>query len=350
MPPEHAEGRAAASSVAPVLVQYEGSLRPCITTSSAPRRRAPFRQTLLGAACFGALVLAPLFLGGQVGLSAENAELTPRQKAALLVVSGLPAPPGVGGVLVQRWTREAARPRGALAFADQEGGAVRAFPGLPPWLDAADVATAQEAFGGGASAGRALRRRGVAVDLAPVLDSSDGPLGAREFADPALGIAFARGLAAGGVAACAKHFPGLGSTLHSTDEGPARGAVRASELAGFRDAVAAGVACVMVGHAIYRRLGAGPASLEPSAYRLLRDQGFDGVAITDALNVLGVNRAARSAVRAVEAGADMVLFTGPDEARRAIDALVPLAERGELDEHVARVLHLRRALGLPPSP
>ena len=60
------------------------------------------------------------------------ADLTPRQKAAILVVSGLPAPPGVGGVLVQRWNRDVPRPPGALVFADQEGGATRAFRDLPP--------------------------------------------------------------------------------------------------------------------------------------------------------------------------------------------------------------------------
>ena len=58
--------------------------------------------------------------------------LTPQQKAALVVVSGLPAPPGVGGVIVQRYDRDAPRPPGALVFSDQEGGDVRAFRDLPP--------------------------------------------------------------------------------------------------------------------------------------------------------------------------------------------------------------------------
>src|SRR5437870_1194427 len=48
--------------------------------------------------------------------------LTPQQKAALVVVSGLPAPPGVAGVIVQKYDRDAARPVGALVVADQEGG------------------------------------------------------------------------------------------------------------------------------------------------------------------------------------------------------------------------------------
>jgi beta-glucosidase-like glycosyl hydrolase len=53
----------------------------------------------------------------------------------------------------------------------------------------------------------------------------------------------------------------------------------------------------------------------------------------------------RWAPMAARAGADLLLFTSPAHARRAIDALVPLARRGELDEHVARVLRLRRAYG-----
>ena len=58
--------------------------------------------------------------------AAAAVALTPQQKAALVVVSGLPAPTGVGGVLVQRWNRNAPRPKGVLVFADQEGGEVRA--------------------------------------------------------------------------------------------------------------------------------------------------------------------------------------------------------------------------------
>jgi beta-N-acetylhexosaminidase len=180
------------------------------------------------------------------------------------------------------------------------------------------------------------------VDLAPVLDTADGPLGSRHFRRPSLAVAFARGLAASGRAACAKHFPGLGSTAESTDSRrPVRGVVRARELTGFRAAIEAGVPCVMVSHAIYRRFGRSPASLEPKAYRLLREQGFTGVAITDELGVLGDARAAQLARRAVLAGADLVLFSSPRSAARAIDALVPLARRGLLDGRVARALRFQ---------
>ena len=96
----------------------------------------------------------------------------------------------------------------------------------------------------------------------------------------------------------------------------------------------------MVGHAIYARFGAAPASLSRGAYRLLRELGFDGVAITDELGVVGSD-AASLARRAVSAGADLVLFSSPDAAGRAIEALLPAARRGALDEHVARVLAFR---------
>lgn len=284
-------------------------------------------------------------LGGQ-RVEPSVQRLTPHQKAALVVVSGLPAPAGVAGVIVRRWDRAEPRPPGALVFADQEGGTVKAFPELPPWRAASQQSSAEEAFRSGRDTGRALRRAGVDVDLAPVLDASDGPLGSRQFRNPRLGGAFARGLASGGAGACVKHFPGLGSTPVSTDDSSSvRGVVRPREVAGFRAAVEAGVPCVMVSHAFYGSLGRGRASLEPGTYRLLRSLGFGGIAITDSLNFVRAAPTERWARRAVRAGADLLLFTSPVYARRAIAALVPLARAGELDGHVARVLRFRARHG-----
>jgi beta-N-acetylhexosaminidase len=285
---------------------------------------------------------AALTAAGRGGDPGSLAGLGPRDKAALVVVSGLPAPAGVAGVIVRRWDRQLPRPPGALVFVDQEGGAVRAFPALPPTWPAAALRSAAEARAAGRAAGEALRREGVDVDLAPVLDAPNGPLGSRHFRSAELGVAFAAGLGDTGVGACAKHFPGIGSTLRSTDEARVRGVVRAHELAGFRAAIRARVPCVMVSHALYRTLGRRRASLEPATYRLLRQGGFDGVAITDSLGVLGSPYAPYWARLAVRAGADLLLFTSPRDAARAIDALVPLARSGELDEHVRRVLAFRK--------
>jgi beta-N-acetylhexosaminidase len=283
--------------------------------------------------------------------SSQVSRLTPEQKAALVVVSGLPAPAGVGGVIVQGWSRTKPRPADALVFTDQEGGKVKTFPTLPPWLAASQFRTASSAFASGRSTGATLRRAGVHVDFAPVLDGHDGPLGSREFRTQAIGVAFARGLLAAGAGACAKHFPGLGSTTISTDERPhVNGIVRPWEVAGFRSAIKAGVPCVMVSNAFYAPFGQFRASISPGAYRLLRAQGFKGVAITDSLSIVRSAPVERWARQASRAGADMLLFTSPSQARRAIAALVPLARRGELDLHVARVLALRRKYGLPLPP
>jgi beta-N-acetylhexosaminidase len=287
-------------------------------------------------------VLAGLFSPEAIAVQ----QMTPAEKAALVVVSGLPAPPGVGGVIVRRWDRAAPRPRGTLVFADQEGGQVRAFPSLPPVKSAAGMDGPEEAFAFGRATGRSLRAAGVHVDLAPVLDDPDGPLGSRHFDRPADGVAFARGLEAGRAGACVKHFPGLGSAAVSTDNRPhVAAAVRESELRTFRAAVEAGVPCVMTGHAFYRRFGGFRASLEPETYRLLRSLGFGGVAITDSLNIVG-KTPAYWPTRAIRAGADMLLFTSPVSARSAIRQLIPLARKGELDRAVVRVLRLRtRYLG-----
>jgi beta-N-acetylhexosaminidase len=202
---------------------------------------------------------------------------------------------------------------------------------------------AADAFASGRATAGALRSAGVDVDLAPVLDAPDGPLGTRQFRNPSFGVAFARGL---GRAACVKHFPGLGSAPVSTDERPHVDAVvRERDLRPFRAAIRAGAGCVMVGHAFYRRFGRLRASLEPRTYRLLRSLGFRGVAITDSLSLVHDAPVERWAPQAARAGADLLLFTSPAHARRAIRALLPLARRGELDAHVARVLELRTRFG-----
>lgn len=294
-----------------------------------------------------ALLLA-IGLGGESGGAVAEApdpvpRLTPGEKAALVVVSGLPAPRGVGGVIVQGPTLRERRPNGAIVFVDQEGGEVRAFADLPPDLPPSAYATEREVRAAGRRTGLALDSVGVDVDLAPVLDGAGGPLGSRHFGRPELALAFAQGLAQGGTAPCVKHFPGLGTAPHSTDERPdvvAR--LAASEVDVFRDAVRAEVPCVMVGHAFYRRLGARRASFSVGAYQVLRESGFDGVAITDSVSVFGSDFAVSSARLAIRAGADLVLYTNGRDAARAIRALVPLARAGALDEQVRRVIRLRR--------
>jgi beta-N-acetylhexosaminidase len=277
-------------------------------------------------------------------LAAAVAALGPQQKAALLVVSGLPAPQGVGGVLVQRWSRNYEWNSEAIVFADQEGGEIRALPALPPARPASAYRSAADARAAGRATGRALRGAGVDVDLAPVLDATDGPLGSRHFRRAAFGLAFARGLREAGAQACVKHFPGLGTARVSTDQVPHVDAhVRSSEVAAFATAVRAGVQCVMTSNAFY---DGAPfrATISSDTYRRLHGLGFHGIAITDSLSIVRRAPVERWARAAVLAGADLVLFTSPAHAQRAIAALTPLARAGALDEHVARVLAFRTRL------
>jgi beta-N-acetylhexosaminidase len=255
------------------------------------------------------------------------AALTPQQQASALVVTTIR--PGIFGGTA------------GVTFADQEGGLVKALPAAPPFRAARDYTSASAALAAGRATAAALARAGVAVDFAPVFDTADGPLGSREFARPSFAVAFARGL---GTAACAKHFPGLGSAAVSTDDRPHVDArIRRRDLVPYRAAIREGLSCVMVGNAFYG--GARyRASLEPSTYRLLRRLGFRGVAITDSLSLVHDAPVERWAPQAIRAGADMLLFANPSFAKRAVRALLPLARRGELAPHLARVLDFRRSL------
>jgi beta-glucosidase-like glycosyl hydrolase len=305
----------------------------------------------LGSLGFAALLQAVALLMGPPAAPYEPTavdRLSPREKAALVVVSGFPAPRGAAGVLVQTWSRGLRPPRAAVVFVDQEGGSASTFDSLPPGAPASSFTAQTDAFRAGRETARALRKAGVHVDLAPVLDAPGGPLGSRHFRSPALALAFARGLAAGGAGACPKHFPGLGTASVSTDEHPhVKARLRRAELRVFRRAIAAGVPCVMVGHAEYRELGPLRASFNRSAYGLLRRAGFEGVAITDSLSVFGSAWAVRAGRLAIRAGADLLLYTKGADARRVVRSLVPLARRGLLDERVDRVLRLLNSFNLP---
>jgi beta-N-acetylhexosaminidase len=165
------------------------------------------------------------------------------------------------------------------------------------------------------------------------------------------------------VAATAKHFPGLGAATVNTDAAPATvtspaPTLRARDLAPFRAAIAAGVPLVMVSHALYPALDPTRiASQSPVILgRLLRGSlGFRGVVVTDSIEAAAVRRrssVASAAVRSIAAGADLVLMTGPGSYHLIYPRLVAAARRSpafrrRIADAAARVLALRRRLGLP---
>jgi beta-N-acetylhexosaminidase len=216
---------------------------------------------------------------------------------------------------------------------DQEGGEVKRFADLPPELSPAQMADAgsKETHAQGRKTGKALAKLGVNVDLAPVADVPVVPgafIESRAFGHhpgrvSTLVTAFGTGLADGGVAATAKHFPGLGRATENTDLAPSSiDATRHQVAAGlppFRAASEAGFGLIMVGNATYPAEDEdNPASLSRRIVSgLLREQlAFNGVVITDDLGAGAITGAGydegEAAVAAAKAGNDLLLFALSD--------------------------------------
>jgi len=232
-----------------------------------------------------------------------------------------------------------------LVAVDQEGGAVKRLAAGPPDLSPASMRTASTARREGAATGAYLRRLGIDVDLAPVLDTPDSPgnfLGTRAFSRDAsvnatLGPAFVGGLQGARVAATAKHFPGLGTARANTDVSPVVVTTPRADLERrlrpFAAAVDGGVKLVMVGNAAYRTWsGRTPAVLSRKIVTgLLRGQlGFGGVTISDALEAPGPSARADEPVAAANAGVDLLLYTSEADSDAAYRELLAAARAGKL--------------------
>ena len=256
-------------------------------------------------------------------------------------------------------------PHGLLVSVDEEGGRVsRLKPIIGPTPSARRLGQRPrpEIVATAAERGATLDDLGFDLILAPVVDADGGAaygaIGDRSFAPTPTEAgrhagAYVEGLRQAGVAATAKHFPGQGGLDDSHDGTVVFDApideVEATAAAGFGPALEAGVPAVMMSHVTFPALGPRPASLEPAAYRLLRSLGFDGVAVTDAVNMSAVADQwplPEAAVMALGAGADLVAATPGHEATVMRDAVVAAVADGRLperrlDEAVARVLALR---------
>ena len=271
--------------------------------------------------------------------------------------------------------------RPLLVATDQEGGQLRAagpdttpFPGNMALGAVGDADLAREvAF----ATGRELAALGINVNYAPVCDVASNPdnpsMGIRTFgSDPAgvaaLAAAAAAGLAAGGIVAVAKHFPGKGEAhvdphweLPRLDIDEAH--LEAVEMPPFRAALAGGARILMVGHydvaAITGAAGT-PTSVSRETVAYARDHlDFDGVVLTDALNMHALGQGAASVVEsiaALAAGVDLLLCISDSTGHRAMHAgLARALDRGLVppDGHrssAGRVSHLRAGLGLAPQP
>ncbi len=221
---------------------------------------------------------------------------------------------------------------------------------------------------------REARALGIHWAFAPVADVNNNPanpiINIRSFGeDPAWVARLSRAFIAGakgdgafgtGVLTTAKHFPGHGDTAIDSHVAlpvvaGSRERLEAVELAPFRAAIAEGVDAVMLGHIAVPAVDASgaPATLSPElSGGLLRGElGFEGLIVTDAMEMAGVRPAwaGGAAVRAVQAGADVILM--PPDPRVAVQSLARAVREGQLvearlDASVRRILFTKAGLGL----
>ncbi len=247
------------------------------------------------------------------------------------------------------------------------GGATE-FPSLMALGASGDEELAREM---GRITGIEARALGVHVPFAPVLDVNNNPdnpiINIRSFGEnprdvSLLGTAFTQGLQEAGGIATGKHFPGHGDT--ETDSHLAlpiinvpRERLDSVELVPFQAAIDGGIGGIMTAHLYLPALTGEervPTTLSHEVLTdLLREKmGFDGLIFTDAMDMYAIDRQYRrqeAAVRALEAGADVILM--PPNPEAALEGLVMAVLEGRLSEErlntsVLRVLRAKERMGL----
>ncbi|PTL81399.1 beta-N-acetylhexosaminidase [Vitiosangium sp. GDMCC 1.1324] len=252
---------------------------------------------------------------------------------------------------------------------DQEGGRVARlrgapFTALPPMRELGqrgDLALVERM---GRLLAHELRAVGFDWDFAPVLDVDTNPanpvIGDRSFSrDPdeagRMGVALARGLEAGGLASCGKHFPGHGDTTSDSHLTLPRlphdmERLRRVELVPFRAFAQAGLASLMTAHVLFDALDPKvPATMSHRVlHGVLREElGFDGVLVSDDLEMKAIAdhySVEEAAVQGTLAGVDLFLVCHrADVQRRAIEALVRAVESGRVPRARIEEAHRRLA-------
>ncbi len=269
-----------------------------------------------------------------------------------------------------------------LIAADQEGGQLMAIDGgttcFPGNLALGATGSAELTYRAGYAIGRELAAMGVNVNYAPICDVNSNPhnpvIGTRSFGeDPAqvmrLSAAMVRGMQAAGVAATAKHFPGHGDTSNDSHGGVVvvphdRTRISHVEMPPFMAAIEAGVRLVMTSHLALPAFDEGtplPATLSATILRglLRRDLGFDGVIVSDALDMAAIAQGPGlviDALAATAAGVDLLLLNTEVPIQQQVYAALVQATQRRLLAHndvmdsAARILALKRWLAQQPQP
>ena len=242
---------------------------------------------------------------------------------------------------------------------DEEGGTVARvadqlkLANVGPMADIGAGGDPNAAYAAGQTIGSYLKGYGFNLDFAPVADVLTNPdnkvIKDRAFGSDAAVVSqmvasAVQGLQDTGVSACIKHFPGHGDTSGDSHEGAVETDRTAEEMQGteflpFQAGIDAGTAMVMVGHISAPALADGdatPASInEKIISGVLRNQlGYEGIVITDAMNMSAISEyytADEAAVKALKAGADMILM--PEDFVTAYEGVVNAVKDGTIDEN-----------------
>lgn len=222
----------------------------------------------------------------------------------------------------------------------------------------------------GLEIGEQFRRLGIHMNMAPVCDINTNPanpvINYRSFGEDKMKVArkswlYASGMQSAGVLATAKHFPGHGDT--QTDShfrlpvvNQSKSELDTLELFPFSYLINKGIGAVMTGHLQVPALepnGKVPASLSSKIIKnkLKRDLGFEGLVITDAMNMSGVGKASSGelVVRALKAGNDMVeIVPNLGKAILAVKLAVKsgVISKDEIDSKCRKILAVKKWLGL----
>ncbi len=228
----------------------------------------------------------------------------------------------------------------------------------------------KEAYQAGKTIGKYLWDLGINVDFAPVADVLTNPentvIGSRSFGSrpeqvALMDLSVMEGLKDENVLPCVKHFPGHGSSVGDTHSGyvsldKTLEELTATELLPFQSCIDSNVPFVMVSHIALPKVTDSevPASLSKKVItEILRgEMGYQGIVITDAMNMGAVTSrydSAKAAVMAIQAGADMVLM--PENFSEAYQGVLTALEEGTLeearvDEAVTRILNVKYKIGI----